>query len=376
MDFFKFNIDSVSPTILRKGEIINGIAKSMWAERYRGSGEFQFTAPVSSGLRELLPTGTFISHVDSEEVMVVENHDIPEQDSGNPVITITGRDLVSILEQRVVGQNRSWPISGGTTLPVPEYSLVSDKTWIQARQLINDHIHPSVVLNASDAIDGVRTEYLISGSFGGSSGATVFPTGTVYQRVLEHLAIDDLGIKSIRPGPTSPYAPPNEYVVFLIHNGVDRQNQVLISYDSGEIKRADYLWSNKRKKTAALVTGRWLNVMLDTGATGFDKRVMYIDGSDIDGNYSSAPTGGDLTLLHSLMTTRASQVLSSMGDVVIIKPEMSDTLSRYTYRQDYRVGDVVTIIGNYGVQAAMRVTEYVEIEDENGETGYPTLAVI
>lgn len=376
MDFFKFNIDPGSPTILRKGEIINGISKSMWVERYRGSGDFQFTAPVSSGLRELLPAGTFISHIDSEEVMVVENHDIPEQGNTSPDITITGRDLVSVLEQRIVGANFNWPITGGTALPLPEYTASAAKTWVQARQLINDHIHPSVVLNASDAINGIRTEYDIQATGVGSSVESIIPIGTVYQRLFELLAVDDLGIKSVRPGPTSPYSGTNEYVVFLIHDGIDRRNQVLISYDSGEIKSADYLWSNKKKKTGALVVGRWVQVMVGGSSSGFDKRVTQIDGSDIDGSFSSAPTGTDLTDVQTLMTTRANQVLASMNDVIIVKPEMSESLSRYSYREDYRIGDIVTIIGNYGIQSAMRVTEYVEIEDQNGETGYPTLALI
>lgn len=375
MDFFKFNVDPGAPTVLRRGEMINGITKTMWAERYRG-GEFQFTAPTSSGLREFLPTGTCVSHIDSEEVMVVENHEIPEDSDSSPYITVTGRSLETFLENRVIGANRTWPITGGTTLPLPEYSLAAAKTWVQARQLINDHIHPSVVLNASDGVDGIRTEHSIQNTSVGDSVQQIIPQGTVYQRLLEVLSIDDLGIKAVRPGPTSPYSAPNEYVVFVIHDGIDRRNQVLISYDTGDIRNADYLWSNKKRKTAALVTGRWVQVMVGGSNSGFDKRVMTIDGSDIDGSFSSAPTGTDLTNVQTLMTNRANAILSSQNDVVIIKPEMSKTLSRYSYRNDYRVGDIVTVIGNYGISSAMRVIEYVEIEDENGEMGYPTLAVI
>lgn len=376
MDFFKFNIDPGYPTILRKGEIINGISKSMWVERYRGGGDFTLIAPTSSGLRELLPTGTFISHVDSAEVMMVENHEIPEQGTSNPDITITGRSIDTFLENRIVGANRIWPVTGATVLPLPEYSLTAAKTWVQAKQLINDHIHPSITINASDAINGVRTEYSINRPSVGGSDDIIIPIGTVYQRVLELLAINDLGLKTVRPGPSSPYSGANEYVVYVIHDGVDRRNQVLISYDSGEIKSADYLWSNKKYKTTILVVGRWVQVLVVGSDAGFDKRVTQIDGSDIDGSYSSAPDGFDLIEVQNLMASRGSQALASMLNVVIVKPEMSETLSRYTYRQDYNIGDIVTIIGNYGIQSAMRVTEYVEIEDQNGETGYPTLALI
>jgi hypothetical protein len=46
------------------------------------------------------------------------------------------------------------------------------------------------------------------------------------------------------------------------------------------------------------------------------------------------------------------------------------------YRADYNIGDIVYVIGNYDIAQKMRVTEYAEIEDENGEVGYPTLSML
>jgi hypothetical protein len=47
----------------------------------------------------------------------------------------------------------------------------------------------------------------------------------------------------------------------------------------------------------------------------------------------------------------------------------------YQYRRDYNIGDLVSIDGNFGQTAVMRVIEYAEIEDENGNSGHPTLAL-
>ena len=76
------------------------------------------------------------------------------------------------------------------------------------------------------------------------------------------------------------------------------------------------------------------------------------------------------------MQARGILALLSQNDLVLVKPELESNAESYVYRQDYNIGDIVTVIGNYGVQSKMRVVSYVEIEDENGETGYPTLSVV
>jgi hypothetical protein len=50
--------------------------------------------------------------------------------------------------------------------------------------------------------------------------------------------------------------------------------------------------------------------------------------------------------------------------------------SRYAYRKDYIVGDIVYVVGNYGVSQKMRVIENVEVQDATGSFSYPTLKVL
>jgi hypothetical protein len=62
--------------------------------------------------------------------------------------------------------------------------------------------------------------------------------------------------------------------------------------------------------------------------------------------------------------------------VAIIKAEPTKESTLHKYREHYEVGDVVTVSGAYSEVTTMRISEYVEIEDENGESGYPTLAAV
>jgi hypothetical protein len=74
------------------------------------------------------------------------------------------------------------------------------------------------------------------------------------------------------------------------------------------------------------------------------------------------------------MQVRGRIAIDNQNRVTIVKSDIS-SVTPYQYRTDYNVGDLVTLDGNFGVSAVMRVIEYVEIEDESGESGHPTLSV-
>jgi hypothetical protein len=146
------------------------------------------------------------------------------------------------------------------------------------------------------------------------------------------------------------------------------------SWKAGDIENAEYLWSDKKLKNSALVLGRYVNVVVDLGPIKYDRRFMLVDATDLDGDMTAPPTGTALTTLIGKMQTRGRQALKSQQMVTITRTDMSD-ISKIQYRKDYNIGDFVMLDGNFGQSAKMRVVEYVEIEDENGESGHPTLSV-
>jgi hypothetical protein len=60
----------------------------------------------------------------------------------------------------------------------------------------------------------------------------------------------------------------------------------------------------------------------------------------------------------------------------LTKAEVSREVNQSQYRVDFSVGDLVTIQGDYNEVSTMRISEYVEIEDQNGYIGYPTLTMV
>lgn len=371
MELFKYiTAPGVQPTILTEGRMINGATSVMWTERYRDPGEFQIVAPLSSGLREFLPLGTIISHVDTMEIMIVENHEITEEAAADPTLTITGRSFETYLDNRIVGMNQV-----RTSSTLQEYVLVPNYIWEQAIVLIN--AHGISAPQANDIIDNIwASSGMPVGSTGVYESRSIKRVG-VHTALLELLAIEDLGVKTIRRNTFGVGVPTHSanYTFILIHKGTDRSSSVIFSWKSGDLEQADYLWSDKRDKNSAVVVGRYVNVAVDTvGVDKFARRSMVVDGSDIDGVYNAPPTGQALTDVITAMQVRGRAAIANQNLVTITRADLAQ-VSKYQYRKDFEVGDFITVDANFGQIAKMRIIEYVEIMDENGETGHPTLSL-
>ena len=361
MDFFKFT-PGADPTVLEQGRMIKGATSLMWVERYRDPGEFEIIAPLSSGLKEFLPAGTMVSHADTYEFMIVESHEVSEKENEDPKLKITGRSFETYLENRIVGVNQARSSS-----TIAEYNLAAAYTWTQAVTLINDHIVNTT--DPNDALGNIAASTTITGT-AGTNEARVISRGTVHAKLMELLAVDNLGIRTRRrntfPGGN------NTQSQLSIYTGADKSSSVILSWKSGDLDSADYLFSDKKLKNSALVLGRYIYTMVDTGPTKYDRRIAVVDGSDLDGNLSAPPTGSALTTLITKMQTRGRQALKSQSRVNLSRADISD-VTKYRFRRDFDVGDLITLDANYGQIVVMRVVEYAEIEDENGESGHPTL---
>lgn len=368
MDIFRF-LNPTAPTKMEQGEIINGIKSKMWIERYSSEGEFTLIAPIANGVREKLPIGTFISHTNTPEIMIVENHEISDERGSESQVTITGRGFETCLENRVVGSNKTFPISE----TLADYILPAGYTWDQAVDLIQKHIEARFLVDRNLEIPFISVFSSVTNFEAGIAAERKLTRGDLFSRVMDLLAVDNLGIKIVRPGIWTAFEPYTNYVELIIHRGADKRANVIFSYDTGEIQSADYLWSNKKLKNAAFISGKWVQTVVNPTEVQYDRRMIYVDASDIDENFDAPPVDSDLTNVVIAMQRRGIDILASLNEVAITKVDVTKQGVRAIYRSDFEVGDLVTVSGDYNEAATMRVSEYVEIEDETGESGYPTL---
>ena len=375
MEFFKF--DSVTQDgYISGGSYINGIRTARWTERYRDPGEFEFKSPVSAGLRTSLPVGSLISHVETREVMFVKSHYIDESVTDRePDLVITGNSLDAWLKHRSVGDDIETYVLAGDRLFTSHFphQMAMDQSWAQAVTLFDTHITNTFAGNDDD----------IPGWVAISNQQHIGPE-TVQPRIIKHgpldvalrelLAVDDFGIKVVRPNSGNVDPTTTE---FRIHNGVDRTADVIFSFAFGDLENAEYFWTDDGMKTEYFCVSTYFELRSAEGPDGFDRRILYVDCTDIDGHLSDTEvfTAAGDTDFGNLMDIRGQQALRSQQAKALLGTDISKS-TRYVFRTHYDVGDIVIVNGNHDVSSIMRVTEHVEFQDENGESGYPTLSAL
>jgi hypothetical protein len=373
LTLFKYadHTPNLNTLFLTNAQAITGFKSVMWIERYRDAGEFTITAPVSSGLRTKLPLGSLISHTETQELMIVESHEINDTINGDVNVVITGRSFETMMENRVLSYNG---VSGAGGFPIPPNQAIPTYYFVESNtpanhlvEVIEWHCYDGGIFSTQN-ITNLRTVSTVPGGVGVATTREMEITD-LYSSVLELLAIDDLGIRSVRPGPLSGL-PLATDLGFIIHKGEDKSASVAFDHASGDIRNGQYLWTNKKKKTSVLIQGTTYRAIKSDGSSsaGYDFRAGYIDAKEID-------TGVFTDDLNALLA-RGESYLATHKEKNIVRVEVTPTTNRLRYRQDYDVGDLVAVTGNYDTAGVMRVVEHVEIVDENGQSSYPTLEAI
>lgn len=372
MEVFKFN-NPRHPMLMESGQLINGLTRKTWIERYGPAGEFTFVAPLRTGIRENLPIGSFVSHMDTREIMCVDNHEITARKNEEPEVTVTGSSFETIFDQRIVGGNKKLP-----STDIQDYHVEKGFFWHQLINLIRNHIDIRYLVDPDNEIPHVDVSQVVDQT----GYVTLVPAldrllarGTLYEHIQDFLKPDNLGIRSVRPvgdGTSS-------NTLIQVHRGIDRTGEVIFRYDAGEIDDLDYLFSRKKLKNCALVTGTWVEIEIVGTETKEDRRWMHVSATDIDQDHESVPEGEALELVQIALWYRGMQALVEQINVALQRADISRNALKYQYRKDYDLGDLVSVGGGFVTKETdhthVRVIEHVETEDENGYASYPTLAL-
>jgi len=371
---------------LTDGRIVNDYNRATWIERYVETSEFTIEGAVDSGLREQMPVGHLVSHAGTDEVLVVTDHQIKTSE-GEQALVITGQAYEKdVLENRIINSNKAWtsPIQA---YPQPQYTLDAAYACLQARYLISRHIDWQDLIDDNDSLPQTNV-YLdvahINATYGPpllDAEEDTFDRIPVYEAVLNSLAVDNLGIRTRRPrglilddGLDIPTRYGQNFLTIYIYAGFDRRNTVQFSHRTDDVQEAEYLWSNRLKKTSCLVYSRYFAVMVHGPEAGYARRVMTLEAKDLDEQYETIPTGATQTRLIAALKRRGKNALAKKNAVAISSVQLDDKDHTYKFRQDYNLGDLVSVYGEYNSSTFMQVTEHVEIDDITGSTSYPTLS--
>lgn len=370
MDIFTLADNGVDT--YNNGEIINGLTSKVWIERYRDPGEFTLTCYPTKEIRAKLAIDTLISHTDTMTVMMVEDHEIKETKGSPPELTITGRSLDAFLNHRVATNHTmgfAAPLQDDTARP---YEFEVTKPWLTCVDIIRDQIHGSYVSGSVPffAIPHIGVSHEVTDVE--DPDDFDIKRGPLHSAVLGLLDECEGGIKIVRPNPD------HKTLKFIIHKGAYLYDDIIFSYNSGDLATSRYFWSERAYKNYAYVAARYQGAFVaPTGPdpTGFEARVMWVDANDLNANPSDSGWAAvsAASKLNKLLKHRGKRTLKKQKKKHILEATISNT-SKYVFGVDYNIGDLVYVQGNYDLSEIMRVTEYAKTEDERGSSGFPIVS--
>jgi hypothetical protein len=364
------DIVTLDPNTFFARDLVQNLNSVQWIERYSEPGEFEIRCEPSRALMEQLSLGTVISHLATRDVMMVETHQIDESKTNEtPELVITGRSLVSFLENRIAsGTNFSQknPVNDSTNL----YSFLYNTTPANLLKLLQEQIQPVGSVRPDDGIPNSTVVLSNDIQYGSEvPKEMVVKRGPLYPEVVKLLTQLDAGLKVVRPAQGTA-----DLLQWVVYKGTNLDT-VVFSSDYGDLEKTRYFWSIKGFKNTALVVGMYSAKLIQTaGVTGLNRRIMYVDASDYD-HIPIIDSAPDFNKTQNILQRRGEEALAENRSQTLIETSISPN-SRYKYRKDYNLGDTVYVNGNYGVSARMRVTEFAEFWDESGETGVPTVKSI
>lgn len=345
----------------------------IWTERFNTVGDFQITTGNVDSFMNLLPEGTVVSLRETNVAMIVETHQIDRPKNQPQKLTIKGRSLESVLDRRVsIPAVTANPVDWNVNFKQPSDAAAYVMIVCTGQHGTVPPADPADVFPASFITFAYPADYNTST---GPTRAYTIPRGKLLDTVLQLIqteakadatttpatpVIVPHGIRAIRPSNAT------TYILVQIYTGVDRSATVYFDATRQLLDDGSYLFSKIGSATSAYVLGA-SSFKLEKGAstpTGMARRVTLVDAT------SSGITNAD--------TIKAAgvQSLSEAKETALFDGSINQDINPYKFGTDYGLGDLVKLVGDYGLTKTARVTEYIRSSDATGNKAYPTLVTV
>lgn len=344
----------------------------IWSERFNTISDFKLETGNIESFMTLLPEGTVVSLRESTMPMIVETHNPIRKKHQPEKLVITGRGYPSILDRRVSLQSvgaltgsANWDVNVKTPSDLAYYVIVK--------------ICVDGVCSVKDIFPASKVQFPTPADYLTSTGPTkpfTIERGNLLETVLKLLqteaaadpsttpptpAVVQHGIRAVRPSAAG------TAIAIQIYTGTDRRDSVYFDATRDLLDDGEYLFSKVASGNAAYGVASGLAASMYEGAvepSGLDRRVILVDAS----------TSGIAD--PSILRNEMSKALAEAHETAIFDGSINQDLSPYKYGVDYNLGDIVRVVGDYGLSSDARVTEFIRSEDKAGFKAYPTLQSI
>lgn len=361
---------TVDPVTWQPGNMVKSDIKELtWIERYTENGEFTILVENDVSILDELPLGTLLSHSETLDVMIVEDHEIKRNSDKTVNVIVSGRSFETFMENRVaVPTTVAYfpdPLTDSGTGDENTYNLVD---YVSPQNMIRDLIIAGMnSVSPWDPLNNLTVELDVAPIVTMPPTATI-QRGQLYDRVLEMLKSGDYGIKTVRP-----FSLEHVFIEWRIYDGNDLRTTVTFMAANQDFSEAQYFKSLNKSKNVAIIVGKFSTAEYykpGPGVSGLTRRVEYVEVSDDFTGSGMTPTN-----IQDALLQRGREAVEAKPPLDLISCKIAET-ARPTYNVDYTLGDIVTVLGEFGTSQAMRVVEFILTSDKEGIRGFPSLRAI
>jgi Siphovirus ReqiPepy6 Gp37-like protein len=332
--------------------IIDRFTSLIWKRKYYKSGSFELHLFLPQASKDalyligLLQKGNILMKEDSpEEAGYIE--DIILDDAGSETIVVKGYFVDNLIKERFVWMMHSY---SGTIEEVMK-NFVSNNCILPENP---NRVVPNLVLSNARGVTKQANEVNSFGSL---------------NELMEELAVKyDVGWRVL-------FDLVNKKYVFDVFEGKDssvnqtKNPHTIFSIDYENVLNQTYSDSYSNYRNMALIGGQGEGAerkfaIINDELTGFERRELFVDAKDI---VQEKEDGSPLTdqEYEAILIERGKSKLSELTPIQTFKSGIS-VLSNLIYKQDFDLGDKVTIQNNrWGITINTRITSIDEVYENN-----------
>lgn len=354
---------------LQPDRFVENYRSLIWAERYAKAGDFELVSDNVFETINLLPLETMVCLRESTVPMVVEMHKITKPLRGAPTLSVIGRSFETVLDRRAA--TNTLPPDIGRIPWTIQAEKEADAAYQAMRIVLGDiersqegNVVLSEVSPAVSPLDAIpEIDLILPADYNaGTTNSYEIKAQDLYVTVMELISTNHRGLKAVRPTPTG------TKIGIEIYNGADLTEFVQIDARFDQFDNATYLLSKAGSKNLAYVYGpTGSEQILKTQApepSGLERRVLIVD-------QSSDTTAS----LPDVRRTRALVELYKQNHTALFDGEIAQKIAA-RYNVDYHLGDIIKLVGEYGLSQNVRVAEFIRSSDSSGVKAFPTFEAI
>lgn len=340
-----FNVHDANGVLIG---IVESPTSAIWTRRYYKPNDFELYFPATAEALAMITDDCHITRDDRPEVMIVEHVEIITNEEEGNYILVSGRGDESLLGRRIVLQQTR--LSGRVDAAV--YRLVKENAVEPADP---DRALPILMPTPNVLAASIAAQY----------------TGTNLLEAVEEICkAYGIGFRAV----VDNYSVITPIIELMI--GTDRSagqtinSPVIFSPEYENLLSSNYVLDTSNYKNVAIVAGEGEGTARKRAtfgsASGMHRRELYVDARDMSTNEGEI-SAGDYT---AQMLARGAEKLAEHAITESFDGEI-DTANTYILDEDYTVGDIVTVINEYGIQKNVRITAIMESWDETGYSVVP-----